>query len=78
MRRIMMVIHVSEENEDDVQVIPDEADNAIIKTSKSAGEDTLLDNEGQEVTSEGGSNQTAKPEDKKPAQKHDNRPSAGS
>ena len=49
-----------------------------IKTSKSAEDNTLQDNEGQEETNKEDGDQTAKPGDKKPVQKHGNRASSGS
>ena len=69
---------VSEENEEDAQVISDKAYGVLIKTLKSAGADTLPDNEGQEANNEGDRDQTAKPKGKKPAQKCDNRSLPGS
>ena len=69
---------VSNEDKEDAQVIPDEADDVQIKTSKSATDNTLPDNEGQEVTNKGDGDQTAKSDGKKPAQRCDNRSSSGS
>ena len=57
---------VSEVDEEDAKVIPDEADDVSIKILKSAGDDTLADNEGQKGTNKEGDDQTAKSGDKKP------------
>ena len=59
-------------------MIPDKADDVPIKTLKSAGDDTLPDNEGQDGTNKEGGYQTAKSGDKKPVQKHDMQSSSGS
>ena len=69
---------VSEVDEEDAEVVPDEEDDTQIKTSKSAGDDTLPDNEGQEGTNKEDGNQTAKPVGKKPVQKYGNQASSGS
>ena len=45
---------VSGVEEEDAEAVPDEADDAQIKTLKSAGDNTLLDNEGQEGTNKEG------------------------
>ena len=58
---------VSEVDEEDAEVIPDEADDVPIETSKSARNDTLPDNEGQDGTNKEDGNQTAKSGDQKPA-----------
>ena len=63
---------VSEVDEEDVEVIPDEEDDKQIENSKPTGDDTLPDNEGQEETNKEDGDQTAKPGDKKPVQKHGN------
>ena len=57
---------VSEVDEEDAKVIPDEEDDAQIETSKSAGDDMLPDNEGQDGTNKEDGDQTAKSGDKKP------------
>ena len=57
---------VSKVDKEDAEVIPDEEDDAQIKTSKSAGDDTLPDNEGQDRTNKEDGDQTAKSGDKKP------------
>ena len=54
---------VSKVDEEDAHVI---LDNVNIKTSKSAGDDTLPENEGQEGTNKEDGDQTAKSGDKKP------------
>ena len=45
---------VSEVDKEDAKVIPDEADDVPIETSKSAGNNTLPDNEGQDGTNKEG------------------------
>ena len=57
---------ISEEDEEDTEVIPDEEDDAQIEDSKPAGDEALADNEGQEETNKEDGNQMAKPADKKP------------
>ena len=57
---------VSRVDGEDAVVVPDEEDDTQIKTSRSAGDNTLQDNEGQEETNKEDGNQTAKPDDKKP------------
>ena len=57
---------VSEVDEEDAEVVPDEEDNTQIKTLKSAGDNPLPDNEGQEGTNKEDGDKTAKPVDKKP------------
>ena len=60
---------VSEVDKEDAEVIPDEAEDSPIKTSKPAGDDKLPDNEGQDETNKEDGDQTAKSGDKKPVQK---------
>ena len=69
---------ISKVDEEDVEVIPDEVDDAQTEGSKLAGADTLPDNEGQEVTSKEDDGKTSKSIDKKPVQKCSNRASSGS
>ena len=69
---------VSKVDEEDAQMILDEADDVQIEASKSAGDDTLPDNKGQEVANKENGEQTSKPGDKKPVQKCDNWSSSGS
>ena len=57
---------VSEVDEEDAEVVPDEEDDTQIETSKSAGDDMLPDNEGQEGANKEDGDQTAKPVDRKP------------
>ena len=57
---------ISEVDKEDVEVVPDEVDDAQIEGSKPAGADTLANNEGQEVTNKENDGQTSKPTDKKP------------
>ena len=56
---------ISKVDEKDVEVVPDEVDDAQIEGSKPAGADTLADNEGQEVTNKEDDDQTSNPTDKK-------------
>ena len=68
---------LSKVDEEDIEVVPDEVDDAQIEGLKPVGADTLTDNEGQEVTNKEDESQTLKPTDKKPVQKHSNRASSG-
>ena len=69
---------VSEVDEEDAGVIPDEEDDTKIKNLKPTGNDMLPDNEGQEETNKEDGDQTAKPGDKKLVQKCGNQASSGS
>ena len=57
---------ISGVDEEDAEVIPDGEDDTQIETSRSAGDNMLQDDEGQEETNKEDGNQTAKPDDKKP------------
>ena len=57
---------ISEVDEEDAEVIPDEVDDAQMAGLKQAGTDTLTENEGQEETNKEDGSQTANPADKKP------------
>ena len=70
--------NISEVDKEDVEVVPDEVDDAQIEGSKPAGADTLADYEGQEVTNKEDYGRTLKPKDKKLVQKCSNRASSGS
>ena len=70
--------NISEVDEEDVEVVPDEVDDAQIEGLKPAGADTLIENEGQEATNKEADGQTSKPTDKKPVQKCSNQASSGS
>ena len=65
---------ISEVDEEGVEVVPDEVDDAQIEGSKPVGANTITNNEGQEVTNKEDGGQTSKPTDKKPVQKCSNRP----
>ena len=54
---------ISEVDEEDVEVIPDEVDDAQMEGLKPVGAKTLTNNEGQEVTNKEDSSQTSKPTD---------------
>ena len=69
--------HTSKD-EEDIEVAPDEVDDAQIEGLKPAGADTLPDNEGQETINKEDDGKTSKPTDKKPVQKHSIRASSGS
>ena len=70
--------NISGADGEDVEVIPDEVDDAQTEGSKLAGADTLPDNEGQEATNKEDDGKTSKHTDKKPVQKCRNRASSGS
>ena len=57
--------NISEVDEEDVEVVPDEVDDAQTEGLKLASADTLPDNEGQEVTNKEDDGKTSKPTDKK-------------
>ena len=69
---------ISEVDEEDVEVIPDEIDDAQIEGSKPAGADTLANHKGLESTNKEDDGQTLKTQDKKLVQKHSNWASSGS
>ena len=58
--------NISKVDEEDIEVVPDEVDDAQIEGLKPVGANTLTDNEGQEVTNKEDGSQTLKPADKKP------------
>ena len=58
--------NISEVDEEDVEVVPDEVDDAQIEGLKPVGADTLPDNEGQEAINKEDDGQTSKPTYKKP------------
>ena len=69
---------ISEVDEEDVEVIPDEIDDTQIEGSKPAGANTLANHEGLESTNKEDDGQTLKTQDKKLVQKHSNWASSGS
>ena len=77
MRQATMVTY-PKQDEEDVEVVPDEIDDAQTEGLKLTGTDTLSDNEGQEATNKEDDGRTLKHVDKKPVQKHSNRASSGS
>ena len=68
---------VSKVDKGDIEVVPDEVDDAHIEGLKPVGADTLADNGGQEAINKKDGSQTSKPTDKKPAQKCSNQASSG-
>ena len=69
---------ISKVDEEGIEVVPDEVDDAQIEGSKPVGADTLTDNEGQEATNKEDGGQTSKPTGKKTVQKCNNWASSGS
>ena len=69
---------ISKVDEEDVEVIPDEVDDAQMEGLKPVGAGTHADNEGQEATNKEDGGQTSKPTDTEPVQKCSNRASSGS
>ena len=65
-------------DEEDAEVVPDEEDDTKIETLKSDEDNMLPDKEGQEETNKEDGDQTAKPGDNKPVQKHGDWASSGS
>ena len=67
---------ISDTEEEDIQVVPDEVDDTQIKGSKPVEADTIVDKEVPEATNKEDGGQTSKSTDKKPAQQHSNRASS--
>ena len=68
---------ISDADEEDIKVVPDEVDATQIEGLKPVEADTIADKEVTEATNKEDGSQTAKSTDKKPAQKHHNRVSSG-
>ena len=69
--------NISDADEEDIEVVPDEVDDTQIEGSKPVKADTTADKEVPEATNKEHGGQTSKSTDKKPAQKHSNRASSG-
>ena len=69
---------ISKMDEEEVEVVPDEVDNAQTEGLKPAGTDTLPNNEDQEATNKEDDGRTLQHTDKKPVRKCSNRASSGS
>ena len=69
---------VSDADEEDIKVVPDEVDDTQIEGSKPAEADTVTDKEVPKATNKEDGGQTSKSTDKKPVQKHSNRASSRS
>ena len=65
---------VSDADEEDIKVVPDEVDDTQIKGSKPAEADTVTDKEVPKATNKEDGGQTSKSMDKKPVHKCSNRP----
>ena len=68
---------VSDADEEDFEVVPDEVDDTQIEGSKPVEADTVRDKEVPKATNKEDGGQTLKSMDKKPVQKHSNRASSG-
>ena len=68
---------ISDAEEDDIEVVPEEVDDTQIKGSKPVEADTVADKEVPKATNKEHGSQTSKSADKKPAQQHSNRASSG-
>ena len=68
---------VSDAEEEDIKVVPNEVDDTQIKGLKPVKADTITDKEVPEATNKEDGGQTSKSMDKKPAQQHSNRASSG-
>ena len=68
---------VSDADEEDIKVVPDEVDDTQIEDSKPVEADTITAKEVPEATNKEDGSQASKSTDKKPAQKHSNRASSG-
>ena len=71
-----MMANISDADEEDIEVVPDEVDDSQMEGSKPVEADTVTDKEAQEATNKEGGSQTLKSMDKKPAQKYSNRASS--
>ena len=69
--------NVSDADEEDIKVVPNEVDDTQIEGSKPVEADTIADKEVPEATNKEDGGQTSKSMDKKPAQKQSNRASSG-
>ena len=69
--------NISDAEEEDIEVVPDEVDDTQIEGSKPVEADTIADKEVPEATNREDDGQTSKSMDKKPAQHHSNRASSG-
>ena len=68
---------VSDVDEEDIKVVPDEVDDTQIEGSKPVEADTVADKEIPKATNKEDGSQTSKSMDKKPTQKHSNKASSG-
>ena len=64
--------NISDADEEDIEVVPDEVDDTLIEGLKPAEADTLTDNEVPKVTNKEHGSQTSKSMGKKPVQKCSN------
>ena len=68
---------LSDAEEDDIEVVPDEVDDTQIEGLKPVEADTIADKEVPKATNIEDGGQTSKSADKKPASQHSNRASSG-
>ena len=68
---------ISDAEEDDIKVVPDEVDDTQIEDSKPVEADTIADKEVPKATNKEDGSQTLKSVDKKPVQQHSHRASSG-
>ena len=68
---------VSDADEEDIEVVPDEVDDTQIEGLNPAEADTVTDKEVPKATNNEDGSQTSKSMDKKPVHKHSNRASSG-
>ena len=68
---------ISDAEEEDIKVVPDEVDDTQIEGLKPVEANTITDKEVPEATNNEDGSQTSKSTDKKPAQQHSNRASSG-
>ena len=68
---------ISDADEEDIKVVPDEVEDTQMEGSKPVKADTVTDKKVSEATNKEDGGQTSKSTDKKPAQKHSNRASSG-
>ena len=68
---------MSDAEEDDIKVIPDEVDDTQVESSKPVGAISAADKEIQKATNKSGGGQTSKSADKNQNHQHSNKASSG-
>ena len=68
---------VSDAEEDDIKVVPDEVDDTQVESSKPVGAISTADKEVRNVTNKSSGDQTSKSADKNPTHQHSNKALSG-